>query len=340
MQSCCKKGELETEGVETSSQGSIPLTDYYDHWVYQYCIMTDTIGAYISILLYNKLNHLLVIYFLISAYRSNSNVHHQAHRHAWADPSRPQPSLSLTPQTPSTTTTHDPTSRTALYSSSSCSMPSSPPVNPRPALTLHSWPLASLPSSWNTSSASSCIFSSRSSSTMSVIAITIPVLPPVLSPSTPSADQPELQTVAVKLIRLGLFAPGDGPITSRLLARAGEDRTEPSFSSLHWDVCECKCARRRSVCLCVWVSERGLPATFIKFQQQCRFHNILCKAEVRMCRSESTCMSRCPHVCVQYGEGPNVSVHVWVFLHVCVCRSVTHSTAMSQLERLVINSNN
>ncbi|KAK5610090.1 hypothetical protein CRENBAI_012065 [Crenichthys baileyi] len=70
----------------------------------------------------------------------------------------------------------------------------------------------------------------------------------------------------------GLFAPvhRQAPHTSR-------DRTGTELSCL-------QLSSQQYVCVCVsgeeWVGgcKRRHPATFTKFEQQCRFHNILCKS--------------------------------------------------------------
>lgn len=152
---------------------------------------------------------------------------------------------------------------------------------------------------------------------MSVIAITTPLLllPLLLSPSFPSADESELQRK-----RLGFKTEST---TARPLRfrRQSDHRQAPRSRGtglgLSWAsalctkmcvwVCKCqvKCVY---VCVCGW--ERGLPATFTKFQQQRWFHNILCKAKVRVCCLESTCMSKCAHVCVCMGRVSVVCMYV------------------------------
>lgn len=159
---------------------------------------------------------------------------------------------------------------------------------------------------------------------MSVMAITVALLLLLTPSSLPRLTNRSFRESdwAVKLDqhRPGLFASGDSPITGWLLAlrsgRRGLGLSWASAACMRMCVWVCVSARW-SVCVCGCLGERGLPATFTKFQQQCRFHNILCKSEVRVCWLENTCVSKCAHVfvCTVWGG----SVCVCVFMCVCMC---------------------
>ncbi|MEQ2220909.1 hypothetical protein ILYODFUR_010404 [Ilyodon furcidens] len=93
----------------------------------------------------------------------------------------------------------------------------------------------------------------------------------------------------------GLFAPvhRQAPHTSR-------DRTGTELSSLQLSSQQCVCV---CVCVCVsgeeWVAAReDTQRPSPSFSNSADFITSCAKAEVRACRLESTCISKCAHVCV------------------------------------------